>query len=280
MKKPLKIIAFILVGVVILLTIIYLIAWKSPPYYLVVQSSQVFSDSIISFKNYDLINDHARPYILSDSSFIIFGAEHSRDANHPQIKMIEDEWNKLKPTIALVEGRLDFLIPGLMDPVENLGEGGYVKHLAHRDGLDIYNWDLSKEQLAKELLRKFEPEQIALAQILNPYFGQLRHGKPASPEEYISEFYKRAEYVNQQHNFKSVEDVDGYWKKYFPDGPNWRDVDDSYGLPGYLGDMMDFTNDLRNIQLIRVVKELTGKGERVFLICGSSHAACVEPSFR
>lgn len=272
-----------LIAIVVLISTlagIYLIAWKSPPYYIVEDTSEVFSDSMISFKDYDLIIDHPRPLIISNSNLVIFGAEHSRDPHHPQIKLIEDEWNKLKPTVTLVEGRLDFLLPGLMDPVENLGEGGYVKYLSQRDDLDIFNWDLSKEQLAKELLRKFEPEQIALAQILNPYFGQLRHGKPSSPEEYISEYYKRAEYVNQQDNFKTVIDIDKYWKKYFPEGPDWRDVDDSYGLPGYLDEMMIFTNDLRNIQLTRVVKELLKKGEKVFLICGSSHAACVEPSFR
>lgn len=54
-------------------------------------------------------------------------------------------------------------------------------------------------------------------------------------------------YISQQHNFKTVNDVDKNWKKYFPEGPDWRDVDDRYGLPDYLSEITDFTNDLRNI---------------------------------
>lgn len=65
-----------------------------------------------------------------------------------------------------------------MDLVENPGEGGYVKMLAHHDRINIFNWDLSKEHLAIELLKVYEPEQVAFAQILNPNFGRLRHGNP------------------------------------------------------------------------------------------------------
>ena len=70
------------------------------------------------------------------------------------------------------------------------------------------------------------------------------------------------------------------WKKYFPAGPDWRDTSDEYALPGYLAAIMTTSNDIRNRQLVTIVKELTQKGERVFLICGSSHAYCVSPAFR
>jgi hypothetical protein len=69
------------------------------------------------------------------------------------------------------------------------------------------------------------------------------------------------------------------WKRYFP-ALDWRDVSDEYRLPGYLGDLMEAGNDLRNQHLVNVAKELTARGERVFLVCGSSHAVCVEPAFR
>jgi hypothetical protein len=107
----------------------------------------------------------------------------------------------------------------------------------------------------------------------------MRFGKPSSPESFVEPYLKRASNAGMEDEIKSVADVDRFWKKYFPSG-DWRNVSDEYGLPGYLGEMMTYTNDLRNQQLIDVIKELTAKGERVFVICGSSHAVCVEPAFR
>jgi len=277
-KKALKVFLWVILAVIILCGIIYLISWKSPKYYKV--SDIHNTDSIIPFKNYAQIIDHQRPFIISSpNKYTVFGSAHTRDPNHFEIALIEKEWQKLKPTIALIEGRLGFLIPGIMDPVKNLGEGGKVKALAEKNNVPIYNWDLPKEILAEQLLKKFNAEQVALSQILNPYFGQLRFGKPTSPEGFIEEYLKRAKYVQQENNIKTAADVDRIWKKYFPAGPDWRNVSDENGLPGYLEDMIAITNDLRNRQLVVVIKELSAKGERVFASCGSSHAACIATAF-
>lgn len=278
-KKLFRFSGWIILLLIVLCGIIYVVAWKSPGYYIVTGNPS--TDSIIPFKKYGEIIDHRRPFIISaPGKYCIVGSTHTRDPKEPEIVLIEKEWNKLKPTVALIEGRLGFLIPGIMDPVKNLGEGGKVKALAQKDNAAVYNWDLSKEVLAKQLLQKFSAEQIALSQILNPYFGQLHFGKPSSPENFIAEYFKRAKYVGQENNFKSAADIDLAWKKYFPTGPDWRNVSDENGLPGYLEDMIRFTNDLRNRQLVSAIKELTAKGEKVFVICGSSHAACIATAFK
>lgn len=275
MKKLLKISGWILGSVVLLLGLVFIVAWKSPKYYKIEKASSL-SQLYVPFRDYT--GEHSRPYVIKTKNAIIFGAEHTRDPKHAQIKLIEETWKNLKPTIALVEGRLGFLLPMVMDPVENLGEGGKVKELAQKDGVPIYNWDLSKEELAVELQKSFSREQIALAQILQPYFSQLRFGKPEA-EEFLKPFFKRAAYLGLQDSLKTVQDIDRTWKKYFAD-KDWRNVSDEYELPGYLNNMMATVNDLRNQQLISVVNELTGKGEKVFLICGSSHAWCVQPAFK
>lgn len=275
MKKIFKATAWLLGIVILLMGVVYLIAWKSPQYYTAAQCS---NSNIVPFSLYDSIADHQRPLIIENNKLVVFGASHTKDPKDPQIAEIEFKWKQLKPTIALVEGRLDFLLPGLMDPVKNLGEGGKVKALAGKDGVPVYNWDLSKEELAKQLKQKFSPEQIALAQILSPYFGSLRFGKPASPEKYIEEYLHRAKYVGLEDKFKSAADVDREWKKIFPAGPDWRTVSDEHGMPGYLEDYLTAINDIRNQQLVCAIQQLLAKGERVFVICGSSHAACIEPA--
>lgn len=274
MKRVFKFLAWLVAIVVVLCAAVFFIAWKSPKYY-VVQQPPAAPASFLPFKDYTV--NHPKPYIVQKNNLVVFGAEHTRDPNHAEIALIEAKWNELKPTVALVEGRLGFLLPGLMDPVENLGEGGKVKELAHRDDVPLYNWDLSKEALANNLKTRFSAEQIALAQILNPYFSNLRFGRPSNPQDLL--LFDRAKYVGLQDSLKTVEDIDRTWKKYFP-ALDWRDVSDEGPLPGYLADMMTAGNDLRNQQLIAAINELTAKGERVFVACGSSHAVCVAPAFQ
>ena len=249
---------------------------KGPAYYI---SQKQFTDSIISFKKYSSLPEIKPPYILKDKQYFIFGSAHTKDPNNPQIDLLEKYFKEFKPTVALVEGRLGFVSTLFMNPVKTYGEGGKLLVLAKKSGIPIYNWDLSKEQLADKMAGKFSAEQIALSQILNPYFSNLRYGKPSSPEEYVAKSLDRAKNVGLEKQFLSYKDVDNAWIKYFPKGPDWRNVSDEYGLPGYLADMINCTNDLRNRQLLSAIKELTAKGEKVFVVCGSSHAQCLSTAF-
>jgi len=275
MKKIRNIFLGIVGLALVVMGLIYLVAWKSPAYYELKKSTRPPS-VYIPFALYT--GEHARPFVIRTDRAVIFGAEHTRDPKHPQLQLMEKTWLDVQPTVALVEGRLGFLLPGLMDPVENLGEGGLVKKLASRSGIPVYNWDLSKEVLAAQLERQFTAEQIALDLVLKPYFSQLRFGKPADPGAFLKTYFKRAAYVGLQDSIKNVADLDRAWKKYFPK-LDWRDVSDETTLPGFLNEMMIASNDLRNQQLIAVVEELTARGEKVFLVCGSSHAWCVAPAF-
>lgn len=260
-------------GIVLLVCgTIFVVAWKSPKYYIV--KDYQAAGPYLPFSQY--VASHPKPFVVEEKGVLIFGAEHTRDPRHPQIHKMEAAWRHFRPTVALVEGRLGFLLPRLMDPVKELGEGGKVKQLAEREGIPVYNWDLSKEELARGLRAKFSAEQIALYQVLLPYFSNLRWGKPSDPAPFLQ--LDRAAYVGLQDSIRSIEDVDRVWKKHFP-AIDWRDVSDERPLPGFLAGMMAATNDLRNQQLIAAVRELTAKGERVFVVCGSSHAVCVAPAF-
>jgi protein-tyrosine phosphatase len=258
---------------------IYSVAWKSPEHYIVADNKASFTDSITPSREYPKLSNHVRPYIIrSQNRYTIFGSAHTRDPEYFEIGLIEEEWKKLNPTVALVEGNLGFLMPG-MNPVKNLGEGGKVKALANKDNVPLYNWDLSKETLAAQLMGRFTAEQIALSQILNPYFGQMRFGKPSNPDRFIEKSISRAKFVGLEDSIKTADDVNRIWKKYFTD-KNWQDIDDQYVLPGFLNEIALFNGDLRNRQLVKAIKELLDKGERVFVTCGSAHAVLVAPAFK
>ena len=42
---------------------------------------------------------------------VVFGATHTKNSADPQLARIDETWNALDPTVALVEGRLGFLVP-------------------------------------------------------------------------------------------------------------------------------------------------------------------------
>ncbi|RYY84060.1 MAG: hypothetical protein EOO15_20145 [Chitinophagaceae bacterium] len=273
MKKILRIAGYTAGTAILLCALLFVVAWKSPKYYKPKHREQ---HAIVAFRNYT--GEHPRPYILSRPQLLLFGGAHTRNPQDSQLVDLRRYWSEFKPTVALVEGRLGFLLPGVMDPVKTLGEGGAVEAMAKKDGLPFYNWDLPKEDLAGALLEKFSPQQIALAQVLTPWFGQQRFGRPSSEADYLAPYFKRAAYVGLEDSLQNIADVDRYWQRFFP-GTDWRTVSDEQQLPGYLHDMMCASNDLRNQQLIASIKELTARGERVFVLCGSSHAYCVAPSF-
>lgn len=273
MKKLLRLAGYSVGTFLLLLVLVFVIAWKSPAYY-VPKTQGAYA--ILPFRNYT--GDHPCPYVLQRPQLLLFGGAHTRDPKDSQLLLVQHYWNELKPTVALVEGRLGFLLPGFMDPVKTLGEGGAVAALARKDGIPLYNWDLPKDVLAKGLGDRFSPQQIALAQVLTPWFGQQRFGRPADEAAFLAPYFKRAASVGLADSLRSVADVDRLWQRFFP-GTDWRGVSDETRLPGYLYDMMCVTNDLRNRQLVATIKELTARGERVFAICGSSHAYCVAPAF-
>ncbi|RYD94954.1 MAG: hypothetical protein EOP50_08745, partial [Sphingobacteriales bacterium] len=158
MKKILRIAGYTAGTAILLAILVFVIAWKSPKYFTPKQRGQ---HPIVAFEKYT--GEHPRPFIISRPQLVLFGGEHTRNPQDTQLALLHHYWKELKPTVALVEGRLGFLLPGVMDPVKTLGEGGAVVALAKDDDIPFYNWDLSKEELAGGLRQRFTPQQIALA---------------------------------------------------------------------------------------------------------------------
>lgn len=256
--------------------------WRSPKQFS--NLSNCKDTEVLTMKEYDtLVETHRRPYVYvvkseARGSVLVFGSEHTKDPNNRQLKDIEEQWKKFKPTIALIEGRLGFLIKPFMNPVNAYGESGWVVNLAKRDNIKFYSWEPLVDSVNATMKKRYTAEQLALSRILNPYFSNLRFGKPALPERYVEEVLDRAAEFDVQEKFKSHKDVDAYWELYFPNGPDWRDVSDQWGLPGYLGEVADDRNLIRNIHLSCIILDLINKGERIFVIAGSSHAVCIEPA--
>lgn len=256
--------------------------WRSAKHYTLLSECSD-TTNVFSMREYgQVVETHRRPYVYEiekagKGKVLVFGAEHTKNPNDKQLAEIESKWNEFKPTVALVEGRLGFLMRPFMNPIKVYGESGWVANLARRDKVKLYSWEPAADSVNKSLIAHYTAEQLALSRILNPYFSNLRYGKPASPEKFVEDAIDRAAEFGVQEQFKTAGDVDKYWKQYFPTGPDWREVSDQWGLPGYLGSIADTRNWIRNRHLTCIIQDLMSKGERVFVIAGSSHAVCVEP---
>jgi hypothetical protein len=269
--------ATVLLVAAILTTLTFTYFWRSPAYYLDVVPAPGES-RMIPLRHYR--SGHANPYVYQVGDVLVFGSEHSRDPGHPQIAEIERRWRALKPTVALVEGRLGFLAPGFMDPVREHGEMGKVAALAKAGDVPLYSWDLPVDRVATNLAATLPPERVALYLVLRPYFGALRHGRPADPDKFVAGYLDRASIPALAGTIGSVADIDRIWRRDFPGAPDWRDVSDEGPLPGYLDEIAAAADDPRTLHLLRLIHTLAGKGARAFVICGSAHAVQIEPALR
>ena len=258
----------------------FVCAWRRLPEY-IPMSEITPAQPILSAKEYRL--GHKHPYLVQtrdsagDGAVLIFGAAHVRDPTDSSLETIRREFQAFAPTVVLCEGRMTgLLFPGLMDPVTTFGEPGLVRQLGYSHDCKVYTWEPPEQAIVRGLMdQSFDTQQIALRIVLSPYFSNLRFGKPDNPELYVLESIRNKRSWPQIGDvFSNVADIDQIWRQYFPDGPDWREVSDETELPGFLGEMD--SNLVRDQHLFNIICELVDKGQRVFVIAGSSHAVKLE----
>ena len=227
---------------------------------------------------FNLPEDHERPYIYvlkkGKGSATILGIQHTKNSKDPQIDSIEKYWERVKPTVALVEGRLGFLFQWIQDPVAAHGEGGELVRLAKKYGLKYYSWEPERESEVQHLLKKYPPKQLAMFYSLRPYFSNFRFGKPSDPDAVLQKYIdERTGVTGLRGEIVSVSQIDSIWKKDFENRADWRITSDEYGWPsGYLADIFNASNIYRDEHLCNVIMELVEKDESVIVTMGSSHA--------
>lgn len=258
----------------------FVFAWRPLPTYSPLTAA-IPGTPILTGSQYQL--GHEEPFLVradhssGSGTVLVFGSKHTKDPNDPSLERIKFEFESFAPTVVLCEGRMTgLLFPGLMDPVKTFGEPGLVRKLAYANGCPVFTWEPSPRGEVEGLLNQsFDKKQIALRLMLSSYFGNLRFGKPDDPDEFVNDTIRKKKSWPEIGNlFADVTELDLAWASYFPDGPDWRDVSDEQTLPGFLGEMD--ANLVRDAHLFSIIHELVERGERVFVIAGSSHAVKLE----
>ena len=262
----------------------WMTSWRRLPYF-EVDPELALASPIMSGAAYgEVIDTHPRPCVFrveaERGAVLIYGAEHTKDPADPALDGIRREWKAFGPTVALCESRLGVLFPQFMDPVREFGEPGLVHALARERDIPTYTWEPTPAVFMAHLLRQpFTKEQLALRLKLGACFSNLRHGRPDDPAAFLADAIgDGTKWPGLENTLPTAQDIDREWKRQFPDGPDWRDVSDQFGLPGFLADIE--TNAPRDEHFARVVVTLARQGHRVFAIAGSSHAVKLEAALR
>ena len=255
--------------------------WRSPAY--VTDFEPVTAhEPILTLDQYgERADTHARPYIVrvsaQEGGVLLFGAEHTKDPGDPQLLKIRQLWNEFRPTVALVEGRLGFLFRWTTDPTERYGEGGFTLDLAKGDDIPAYTWDPPIEMEVASVLKKFPKKRVALYYVLRPYVGKTRFGKPDDPDAIVeSSRRSRTTIPGLEGSLRDLAEIDSLWQADFQGIKDWRVTSDEYGWPGYLDQIAKQAGAYRDEHFFQVIIHFVRRGERVFAVCGSSHAVMLE----
>jgi hypothetical protein len=278
----------ILLGIAVLLAAltatVYVIAWRSPPTLPYAASPTEYP--LMSWDDYRQVASRFEPPVIRQydlgggGAVLFFGAQHSGNREHPQFAALADTFEDFDPDIVLVEGRLGFLLPGFMDPVETYGESGFAVAEARRRGLDYFSWELSKADEITALRERFPREQVAMFIILRPFLSNNYPGQTRSPEDRLQHYIReRGNRPGIEGEITDVSEIDAIWQRDFPDATDWRELRFGTALPGYLGELFEAANNVRDAHMLNAVSDLAGEGQRVLVIAGWSHVVRIEPVF-
>ncbi|MEM6721996.1 MAG: hypothetical protein AAF611_21895 [Bacteroidota bacterium] len=283
-----KIVVGIGLLILFIISLLYFkVIWLLAPYYDIEKPVEL-QVPIMDMEAYKEIWDtHRRPYIYSISSpksegkVCVVGIDHTKDPTNSNLDSLVYYWNKFDPEIALVEGRVGNLITWFQDPIKELGEGGLVTKLANEKGIQLYSWESRREKEIEFLIQKYTPEEIAMFYTFRPYFSNMRYGKYDNPESTLQEYLEnRTDYPSIRGVFKTWQELDKKWKDDFPN-IEWRDYGSGKGYPkGYLNEIWNYTNLLRDEHMVNMIIELVNKDKKVFVTMGVSHAPRIENTLK
>lgn len=211
-------------------------------------------------------------------ALLFFGSRHSKDPDHPQIAELRHAWEKFRPTVALVEGRMSFFVGTTRQGIGIFGEGAPVYSMADRAGLPCYTLEPPLEEEIAALDECGDRTQVAMFRVLSGYVS-ARRGGPVSTFKVGRLLGRRARPLTDA--FPTIEAFDAYYAQQFPGAGDWREIPEEAMWPGkedtILHRMATRSNRVRDEHFVRTMLDLVRRGERVFAIAGRSHTVNFEP---
>ena len=229
---------------------------------------------------------HAYPYVFElthgKGALLVFGAAHTTDPSDPQVARIAELWRKFRPTLALNEGGDPPALADAAEAVRRFAEGGFLRHLAARDGVPVRTFEPALAEEAGALRARFSEERIKLFYALRQA-AQYRRQKNDTPVEEFIGFvldYYLGRQAGLQGPPRNAAELEQSCARHFPALLDWREVPAEWFDPTrplyFTNEIARETGHFRDRHIVRLLVDEVKKGERVFVVIGGTHAVMQE----
>lgn len=184
-------------------------------------------------------------------------------SNSISVSAFDSIWNNINPEVVLVEGRLGFFLPGLMDPVKKFGIEGRARELALEKKLMLFSYRLDDDKIASSLMQKYTQEQVAFTMVLHSYYSGIKSGVNISPENAVRECINKSRCSGIDAKFRSAREIDIIWARDFGNSKDWRYAE---GLTGYAGEIALEIKTLKKKHIENLVASHLAAGKRVLIV--------------
>lgn len=173
---------------------------------------------------------------------------------------------------------MSFFVGTTTQGVRVFGEGAALYSLAEHDDVPLYTLEPPLNVELAALSECGDPTQVAMFRTLSGYIS-ARRGGPVTDFKIKRLLRRRAAPLTDA--LPTIEAFDAYFASQFPDITDWRQLPEEAMWPGksdtILHRMATRANKVRDEHFVRVMLELTRRGERVFVVAGRSHTVILEP---
>ncbi len=224
-----------------------------------------------------------------------FGAEHTRDSAHPQMRELKKSWEDfLSATnnhkrIVFVEGSIREPQATEEESIRSAGgEGGLISFLARQQGIDLHCPEPSSADEAVELLKRFSKEYIAyyyFARAIDQWHRSFKaevpfmkyiegHLRQDKNELHWDDFDFSLDHMKQIHRKVFGVDFDEMDANLFYDSSNPARISNP------ISEVARASNDVRNGFILDEIEKYWNDGFSIFIVYGSGHAVVHEPALR
>lgn len=247
------------------------------------------SGEFLPYQDHGLVFDGRSPLVLridhsgSGGSLLFFGSLHTGDPDDPQIERITEAWDSFGPTLGLCESRLGLYIGGPRAGIRQFGEPSLVYSLARRDGVEVGTLEPSWEDEIEAVLQSQDKQDAAAFYFLRVFLGETRGASPARAENLAKHLLaKRTKRPGLEGSFGSIDEFDTWWNQRHAGLGPWRTLNEETLWPrdkptNPLGAVASASNRARDTHIAMLIVDRVRSGERVFAVCGASHAATLKP---
>lgn len=233
-----------------------------------------------SWAEHDAIHDaSSAPFVFrwagARGVLAYVGVEHSTDRSHPHRTTIAQIFAELRPTIALAEGRARGHFVGWPFHLLPQHEPAYVHELADAEGIPVHSLEPDYAAEVAALLTHWPAPRIAAYFALRGYWADAEGICDESIMQKMIE--RRTDVDGLRGTLADLRAIDELWGPMLTDHGDWRTrTHEPAGT--WLADLADASRQVRGEHMIRLLAELTARGERVFAVVGRSHVIRHEPT--